>query len=59
MPTISRVEGLLGAYGGQIGSLRLMARGVDPGIVSAVRTERVDVGGRLPSSSPWWRRAAS
>lgn len=46
MATIGRVEGLLGAYGGQIGSLRLMARGVDPGIVSAVRPERVDVGGR-------------
>jgi sodium transport system permease protein len=46
VPTIARVEGMLAAYGGQIGSLRLMARGVDPGIVSAVRTERVDVGGR-------------
>jgi sodium transport system permease protein len=46
MATIGRVEGLLAAYGGQIGSLRLMARGVDPGIVSAVRAERVDVGGR-------------
>ncbi len=46
LATIGRVEGLLAAYGGQIGSLRLMARGIDPGIVTAVRAERVDVGGR-------------
>ena len=46
LATIGRVEGLLAAYGGQIGSLRLMARGVDPGIVTAVRAERIDVGGR-------------
>lgn len=46
LPTIARVEALLQAYGGQIGSLRLMARGVDPGIVTALRVERVDVGTR-------------
>ena len=44
MPTLGRIDGLLTAYGGQIGALRLMARGVDPGIASALRIERVDVG---------------
>lgn len=43
-PTLARIDGLLSAYGGQIGSLRLMVRGIDPGIVSALRVERVDVG---------------
>lgn len=43
-PTLARVEGLLEAYGAQVGTMRLALRGVDPSIMRAVRVERVDVG---------------
>ncbi len=42
--TLSRVEGLIEAYNSRISTLRLMARGVDPGIMRAVSVDRVEVG---------------
>lgn len=42
-PTLDRVEQLLHAYGAQIGSLRLTLRGVEPGLIQAVRVDRIDV----------------
>lgn len=41
--SIGRAEGLLGAYSGQIGALRLMARGVSPQVMQAVAVERVNL----------------
>ncbi len=38
-----RVERLLNRYSGQIGSLRLHLRGIDPGIVRAVGVKQVDL----------------
>ena len=38
-----RVRRLVMAYGRQIGSLRLLARGVDPGVAQAMALETVDV----------------
>jgi sodium transport system permease protein len=40
---VGRSLRLLEAYGRQVGSLRLLARGVDPGVVEALAIERVDV----------------
>ena len=37
-----RVADLIVAYGSRVGALRLMARGVNPAVVSAVRVERRD-----------------
>jgi sodium transport system permease protein len=42
-PTLGRVEQLLQQYGQQIGAMRLVLRGVDPSIMTAVRVERVDI----------------
>ena len=43
-PTIGKIEHVIEGYGKEIGALRLLVRGVDPQIVTAVRAERVDVG---------------
>ncbi|MET0288889.1 MAG: ABC transporter permease [Pseudoxanthomonas sp.] len=40
---VQRLQGLLGAYGAQVGSLRLFARGVNPGAMAAVQVQRVDL----------------
>jgi sodium transport system permease protein len=40
---VSRVRSLLGAYSQQVGALRLLARGVDPNVVSALAVESLDV----------------
>jgi sodium transport system permease protein len=40
---IRRTRDALRAYGSQIGSLRLLARGIDPGIVGAVAVDEVSV----------------
>ncbi len=40
VPTLDRVQHLLEGYGHEIGSLRLLVRGVDPSIVEALRVER-------------------
>lgn len=42
-PTISRAHRLLEAYSRQIGSLRLLARGVHPSVTSPVAIEVVDI----------------
>ncbi|MGE0816098.1 MAG: ABC transporter permease [Vicinamibacterales bacterium] len=42
-PKVARVHALLGAYAGQLASLRLVARGVFPGIASPIRVEDVEV----------------
>jgi sodium transport system permease protein len=44
VPTLARVEQLVDAYSREIGSLRLLVRGVDPALLQAVKAERVDVG---------------
>ncbi len=41
--TVSRVRGLLERYSSQIGSLRLIARGISPAVVRALDVEMVDV----------------
>ncbi len=41
--SIRRAEGLLQAYNGQIGALRLMARGVSPQVMQALAVERVNL----------------
>lgn len=41
--SIRRIRGLLTAYGQQIGSLRLLARGVDPSLSTPLAIELVDV----------------
>jgi sodium transport system permease protein len=41
--SISRARNLLTAYGRQIGSLRLLARGVNPSVTSALAIEELDV----------------
>lgn len=43
MPSAERARDLLRTYSSQIGGLRLLARGVDPTITSALSLERVDV----------------
>jgi len=40
---VRRLQGLLSAYGGQAGSLRLLARGVSPGTASALQIRRTDL----------------
>jgi sodium transport system permease protein len=42
-PTVERVRRLLQAYSGQIGSLRLIAHGVAPAVVTPLQIEDVDV----------------
>jgi sodium transport system permease protein len=42
-PKVQRIRGLLQGYGSQIGSLRLIARGVNPAIASPVVLEDVEV----------------
>jgi sodium transport system permease protein len=42
-PTVERVRGLLQAYNSQIGSLRLIARGVSPAAVTPLQVEEIDV----------------
>lgn len=45
-PLLERTEGLLSQYGQTIGALRLMVRGVDPQLVTAVAVARLDVGAK-------------
>ncbi len=42
-PTVERVRRLLQAYSGQVGSLRLIARGVSPAAVTPLEMDEVDV----------------
>ena len=42
-PKVQRVRGLLQRYNGEIGSLRLVARGISPAVASAVQIEDVEV----------------
>jgi sodium transport system permease protein len=43
IPTVERLSDLLQSYSAQIGSLRLLARGISPSIVSVLMVERLDV----------------
>lgn len=43
MPKIRRVRNLLARYSAEIGSLRLIARGVSPGVAAALAVEEVEV----------------
>lgn len=43
LPDVQRAERLVAQYGRQIGTLRLLVRGVDPMIVNAVSVDEVDV----------------
>lgn len=43
MPSVRRVERLLEAYGQQVGTLRLMLRGVAPDLLQAVKPVEVDL----------------
>lgn len=40
---VRRLQGLLSAYSGQAGSLRLLARGVSPGTASAIQIRKTDL----------------
>jgi sodium transport system permease protein len=40
---VRRVLGLLQAYAGQLGALRLLARGVDPGLATPVQVEEINL----------------
>jgi sodium transport system permease protein len=40
---VRRLRGLLGAYGGQAGALRLLARGVSPGTATALQVRQTDL----------------
>jgi sodium transport system permease protein len=42
-PKVERVRALLRSYSGQIGSLRLINRGVSPAVVTALRIEDVEI----------------
>lgn len=42
-PKVARVKGLFGRYSSEIGSMRLVARGVSPAIATAVQVEDVEV----------------
>ena len=42
-PKVQRVRSLIAAYSGQIGGLRLIARGVAPSVATAIRVEDVEV----------------
>jgi sodium transport system permease protein len=48
--SIERIGSLLAAYGGELGSLRLIARGIHPGVASPVLVSNRDLA--LPASSP-------
>ncbi len=41
--TVGRAKGMLSSYSQQIGSLRLLARGINPGVTSALAVEDIDV----------------
>lgn len=41
--TVSRLEGLIGSYGSQIGGMRLILRGVDPAVVAPILIEKREV----------------
>lgn len=40
---VSRIERMLTAYSGQVGALRLLARGIDPGVIEPVAVGRQDL----------------
>ncbi len=40
---VKRLQGLLAAYGGQAGALRLLARGVSPGTATAIQVRQTDL----------------
>lgn len=40
---VRRLRGLLGAYGGQTGALRLLARGISPGTATALQVRQTDL----------------
>lgn len=42
-PKVQRVRGLLQRYNGEIGSLRLIARGISPAVATAVQIEDIEV----------------
>jgi len=42
-PKVQRVRGLLQRYNGEIGSLRLVARGISPAVATAVQIEDIEV----------------
>ena len=42
-PKVQRVRNLLQAYNGQIGALRLVARGISPAVATAVQIEDIEV----------------
>ena len=42
-PSIRRTRQMLSAYSQQIGSLRLLARGINPGVISALAVEEMDI----------------
>ena len=42
-PKVQRVRGLLQRYNGEIGSLRLIARGISPAVATAVQVEDIEV----------------
>jgi sodium transport system permease protein len=44
-PKVARVRALINTYAGQLAALRLIARGVAPGIASPIRVEDVEVSG--------------
>ncbi len=48
--SVERIGALLAAYGGELGSLRLIARGIHPGVASPVLLSNRDLA--LPSASP-------
>lgn len=42
--TVGRVQGLLGAWGAEVGALRLLVRGIDPGLMQGMSVQVRDVG---------------
>jgi len=42
-PSIRRTRQMLSAYSQQLGSLRLLARGINPGVISALAVEEMDI----------------
>jgi sodium transport system permease protein len=59
LPSIQRAQALLNGYAGQIGTLRLQSRGIDPRVVDALAIETVDVstpqsqGARMLAMAPY------
>lgn len=49
--TVGRVQGLLQAYGAEVGALRLLSRGVDPQLSRAVSVQSRDVGTPLSKAA--------